>query len=86
MYSGSRLIINFANQAFRPGKEELWIVMRRIMALRKRLDCEVVFHYIVYCDNKGADWLNNVAQVLKADWEPSKLAIRLGNGVPYPAE
>ena len=54
------------------------------MALRKLLDCKVVVCHIAHCENKLVDWLINVVQVLRVDWEPSKLSIRLGGDVPWP--
>ena len=38
------------------------------------------------CETKLAKWLRNLAMVLRADWEPPKISVRLGDNEPWPVE
>ena len=47
VYGDSRLVIDFANRRAKPGKAELFLLMRRVLAMRKQLrGVRVTFRHV----------------------------------------
>jgi ribonuclease HI len=67
----SRLVLDFATRKARPGKASLFLKVRGVQDLvkriRKRWGCRVQFRHVGRALNAMADWAGNVARELQAD-------------------
>ncbi len=67
----SRLVVDFATRKARPGKASLFLKVRDLQQLVKRLKgerrCIVRFRHVGRALNTLADWAGNVARQLEGD-------------------
>ena len=86
IFGDSRLVIDFANRAAKPGKASLFLLMREVATLKRQLGVKVLFRHVLREQNALADWLTNVARTLGRTVEPLTLDLQLGDSPPWPPQ
>jgi len=89
LHGDSRLVVDFANRRAKPGKAELFLTMRRVASVKKRMrGVRWAIWYVKREHNILADWLCNVARTLRQSWAPityDALPLHLGDQPPWEA-